>query len=206
MTVGPITIYLIRHGEVHNPHNILYGRMPRFRLSDLGRRQARAAGRWLKGRPLSAIVCSPMLRAQQTAKEIIAYTQNLRLGTSKLLNEVCTSYEGRPGAEIDARKGDVYTGADTCSEQPEDVVMRTRKFIARMRRQYAGGRVVAVTHGDIVTFMVLWAKGEDLTPGNKNRLLQVGFPTAYPAHASVTTLTYHTTDSDEKPNLSYLIP
>jgi broad specificity phosphatase PhoE len=144
-----------------------------------------------------------MLRARHTAKEIHPYVQNVTLRRSKLLNEVRTSYEGCPGAEIDARNGDVYTGADTSSEQPQDLVARTRKFIARMRSQFPGGRVAAVTHGDIVTFMVLWAKGQDLTPRNKTRLLQIGFPSAYPAHASITTLLYDTADPDETPIVQY---
>ena len=29
-------IHLIRHGEVHNPGGVLYGRLPHFRLSELG--------------------------------------------------------------------------------------------------------------------------------------------------------------------------
>lgn len=206
MKAGPIQIHLIRHGEVHNPRQILYGRLPGFPLSDHGRQQAGAAGRMLKGRPIRAVFCSPMLRARQTAKEIIQHYKKLKLRTTTLLDEVCTSYEGRPGAEIDARGGDIYTGTDACYEQPEDVVARTRKFILRMQHHYAGGEVAAVTHGDVVTFMVLWAKGVDLTPRNKTRLFQVGFPTAYPAHASITTLTYQTSDPEEKPNLHYITP
>jgi broad specificity phosphatase PhoE len=206
MTTGPIAIHLIRHGEVHNPRQILYGRLPGFPLSDRGRRQAGAAGLWLKGRPICAVFCSPMLRARQTAKEIIQHHNKLKLRTSTLLNEVCTSYEGRAGAEIDALGGDIYTGTDACYEQPEDVVARTRKFILRMRRHYSPGEVAAVTHGDVVTFMVLWANDVDLTPRNKTRLLQVGFPTAYPAHASITTLTYRTSDPCEKPTLRAIPP
>ena len=29
-------VHLLRHGEVHNPGGILYGRLPGFRLSDAG--------------------------------------------------------------------------------------------------------------------------------------------------------------------------
>jgi broad specificity phosphatase PhoE len=130
----------------------------------------------------------------------------LTLRISTFLNEVYTCYEGRPGAEIDAREGDLYTGAEPCFEQPKDIVARTRKFVARMRRQYAGGRVAAVTHGDVITFMVLWAKGYDVTPRNKTRLLHAGYPEAYPAHASITTLTYNTTNPEEKPIVGYTKP
>ena len=30
------TVHLLRHGEVHNPAKILYGRLPGYRLSDEG--------------------------------------------------------------------------------------------------------------------------------------------------------------------------
>lgn len=206
MTAGPITILLIRHGEVHNPLGILYGRLPRFGLSEKGYKQADATGRLLNGSPMDAIFSSPMLRARQTANEILKYHKNLKLHTSTLLNEVYTPYEGRPGAEIDTRNGDVYTGTDACYEQPVDVVARTRRFILRMRRQYAGGRVAAVTHGDVVTFMVLWTRGFDLTPRNKTRLLEAGYAQSYPAHAAITTLTYQTSEPEEKPTIQYIEP
>jgi broad specificity phosphatase PhoE len=147
-----------------------------------------------------------MLRARQTAKEIIKYHSHLKLRTSSMLNEVNTSFEGRPGAEIDARNGDIYTGTEACYEQPENIVARTRRFILRMRRHYTGGRVAAVTHGDVVTFMVLWARGFDLTPRNKTRLLDAGFAQSYPAHASITTLIYQTTVLMEKPTIQYVTP
>ena len=34
-------VHLLRHGEVFNPTGILYGRMPGFSLSDLGRQMQR---------------------------------------------------------------------------------------------------------------------------------------------------------------------
>jgi probable phosphoglycerate mutase len=203
---GPIQIHLIRHGEVHNPRQILYGRLPRFRLNSDGRRQARAAGAHLNGRPIDALFSSPLLRARQTAEAIIQYHPHLKLRISELLNEVRTSYEGRPGAEIDARNGDVYTGGDVCTEQPYEIVHRTRRFIQLVGKQYTGGQVAAVTHGDVITFMVLWAKGFDLIPQNKTRLLQAGYPVAYPFHASVTTLTYPSAYPEEKPRISYTLP
>jgi len=205
-TDGPIIIDLIRHGEVHNPQQVLYGRLPGFRLSEKGRRQARSAGRHLQDSTISAVFSSPMLRARQTAREILSSCGNLKLRISGLLNEVCTSFEGRPGAEIDARGGDVYSGVDACFEQPEDIVVRTRKFISRMRSQYDSGRVLAVTHGDVITFTVLWAGGFDVRPQNKNRLLQAGYPVAYPDHASITTLIYQSGSPEEKPTVDYINP
>ncbi len=197
-------IHLVRHGEVHNPHKILYGRLPRFKLSTRGQQQARRAGDRLNNKPIAAVFSSPLLRARQTATEILNHHPQLDLHISTLLNEVYTLYEGRPGAEIDARDGDLYSGADACFEQPADIVARVRRFLARMRTHYPGKQVVAVTHGDIITFAVLWAKGFDLTPQNKTRLLKAGYPVAYPATASITTLSFKTGAAEEVPNIAYI--
>ena len=64
---GVITVHLLRHGEVHNPDHVLYGRLPGFRLSELGERQAVAAATWLARRDIAYLVASPLERAQQTA-------------------------------------------------------------------------------------------------------------------------------------------
>ncbi len=31
-------VHVVRHGEVHNPDGVLYGRLPGFHLSEAGRR------------------------------------------------------------------------------------------------------------------------------------------------------------------------
>jgi broad specificity phosphatase PhoE len=206
MVKAPTRIHLVRHGEVHNPRQILYGRLPRFGLNHRGRQQARRAAEWLNRRALAALFSSPMLRARQTAQAVLDGNSNLVLHISAWLNEVHTIYAGRPGAEIDARGGDVYTGSGDGYEQPPDIVARAGKFCRRVRTRFAGRQAAAVTHGDIITIMVLWASGFELTPVNKTRLRQAGFPVAYPAHASVTTLTYFTLDPDERPEIDYRQP
>ena len=203
MATQPTIIHLVRHGEVHNPQQILYGRLPRFRLSKGGLQQAKQTGEYLSNTPIDTVFSSPMLRARQTAQAMFGSNGHCKTHISTLLNEVCTAYQGRPGAELDARNGDVYSGAAACFEQPGDVVARTRKFIARVRKHYTGQHVAAVTHGDIVTFMVLWAEGFDLLPENKTRLKQAGYPVSYPTHASITTLTYQGRSPQEKPQWDY---
>lgn len=199
-------LYLIRHGEVYNPNSILYGRLPRFPLSPKGFRQALATGRFLKNRPIEAIFSSPLLRARQTAERILSCHHGLKLRISSHLNEVYTSYEGRPGAEVDARNGDLYSGSAACYEQPFDLVKRVRIFIARILKQHAGGEVVAVTHGDIIVFTVLWAQGFELHPLNKTRLKQAGYATDYPENAAITTLTFSGSPTHERPQIEYANP
>ncbi|NJL93739.1 MAG: histidine phosphatase family protein [Anaerolineae bacterium] len=156
------TLHLVRHGEVHNPQAILYGRLPRFRLSERGREQARAAAEALRAEPLVAVYTSPMLRARQTAG-IIAEPHNLPVQQSALLNEIHSPHQGRPYAELDAIKWNLYEGIGPEYEQPEDIVARLQRFAARLRRNHPGQAVAAVTHGDVVIHAQLWARGLALT-------------------------------------------
>jgi len=60
-------VHLVRHGEVHNPTRVLYGRLEGFGLSDLGHRLAAAAVATLAGHPVTALYASPLQRAQESA-------------------------------------------------------------------------------------------------------------------------------------------
>ncbi|WP_194420452.1 histidine phosphatase family protein [Microbacterium abyssi] len=63
-------LHLVRHGEVHNPRRLLYGRLPHYRLSEDGRRMARAAAEYVEGldRPVTSLHCSPLERTQESAE------------------------------------------------------------------------------------------------------------------------------------------
>ena len=67
-------IHLVRHGEVFNPQGVLYGRLPGYGLSDLGRRMAQAAADDLlaRDRPVRSLVASPLQRTRQSAEPVAA--------------------------------------------------------------------------------------------------------------------------------------
>jgi len=202
----PTTVYLVRHGNVHNPHKILYGRLPRFRLSQRGLEEARSAGRFLNGTNINAIYSSPLLRTRQTAQEILAFHPELELRQSRHLIEVLTAFEGRQSAEVDARYGDVYTGVGPTYEQPQDIFERALKFFRFARDRHSGENVVAVTHGDVIVFTMLWARGLALNPQNKADLHALGFTGGYPATGSLTAFTFRTDSPRELPEVRYFKP
>ena len=67
-----VTIHLTRHGEVHNPEGILYGRIPGYGLSERGRAMAERLGGFYAeaGRDVRLLVSSPLQRAQETIAPI----------------------------------------------------------------------------------------------------------------------------------------
>ena len=65
-------VHLLRHGEVHNPEGVLYGRMDGFHLSDLGRRMAERVAEVVGERDIVHMRTSPLERAQETAAPLAA--------------------------------------------------------------------------------------------------------------------------------------
>ena len=60
----------VRHGEVHNPARVLYGRLPDYHLSRAGRGMAASAAAHVAqlGDPVAALYASPLERAQESAE------------------------------------------------------------------------------------------------------------------------------------------
>ena len=86
-------VHLLRHGEVHNPGGVLYGRLPDFHLSESGRAMAEAAARAVTGRDVVLVVASPLERAQETAAPIAAVF-GLDITTDDRLIEAGNVFEG----------------------------------------------------------------------------------------------------------------
>jgi len=87
-------VHVLRHGEVHNPEKILYGRLPGFRLSELGIQMAKAAAIALAERNIAHVVSSPLERAVQTAEPIAAQFK-LDIATDERLLESGNFFEGK---------------------------------------------------------------------------------------------------------------
>jgi len=87
------TVHLVRHGEVHNPDGILYGRREGFHLSPRGHAMAERVGEVLAGRDITHLVSSPLERAQETAAPLAG-----RLGLTPVLDarvlESTNKFEG----------------------------------------------------------------------------------------------------------------
>lgn len=86
-------VHVLRHGEVHNPGGILYGRLPNFRLSANGEAQARAVASALADHDITHVVASPLQRAQETAAPI-AEKHGLQIATDANLIEAANDFEG----------------------------------------------------------------------------------------------------------------
>jgi probable phosphoglycerate mutase len=170
---------------VHNPGEILYGRLPRYGLSALGRRQAEMTASVLAEEAINAFYTSPLLRARQTAAVLRSAHPGAALHISVLLSEVLTGWQGRPHQDLAAIGFNFYdhpTGPQ--DESLQDVWARIQRFVGRVRRKHAGEEVVAVTHGDICHLARAGYRGLPI------EIASIRMPHPYPGHGSLTRLTF----------------
>lgn len=145
------TIHLVRHGKVENPKGVIYGRLPGFHLSEIGRRQAEQAAAHLKNAPLGALWASPLERAQETA-QTIAKWHDLEIVTDERLIESGTELEGigrtlLAFATSPRRWWSLRNPMKpSWGESFEDIKERMKEAIADAVRQAAGNEVAVVSH------------------------------------------------------------
>jgi broad specificity phosphatase PhoE len=87
-------VHLLRHGEVHNPQGVLYGRLPGYHLSDLGREMAERIAKHLADADITHLVSSPLERAQETAAPA-AKALGLPVSVDDRLIEAGNFFEGK---------------------------------------------------------------------------------------------------------------
>lgn len=179
------TIIFARHTDVHNPDDVLYGRLPRFGLSELGLRQAERSAEALANEPVSLFYSSPQLRARQTARILASRHGDVHVRVSSLLAEVLTSWQGHAHSELDPFHFDFYSNPFSESDEKLEALWgRIERFVGRVRRKHAGQTIVAVTHGDVVFLVRSCFRGMPVQVGS---IRMRGF---YPGKGSLTRLTF----------------
>ncbi|MPZ53008.1 MAG: histidine phosphatase family protein [Acidimicrobiia bacterium] len=149
-------VHLVRHGETHNPNDVVYASLPGFDLSERGRSQTRDTARFLGSQSIVAIWSSPLQRALRTA-EIVAERTGHSVDIDDDLTEwaLLDRWAGVPWDEVDDR----HVGELTAYlEDPTDLAFsnetlgeladRITGVIDRLDEQYPHGEVVVVTHQD----------------------------------------------------------
>jgi broad specificity phosphatase PhoE len=141
------TVHLLRHGEVYNPTGVLYGRLPGYRLSELGERMAEAVAKSLTGRDITYLVSSPLERAQQTARPS-ADLLGLPIAIDPDLIESANWFEGRNVALSDPRAWPKLINPlrPSWGEAYKDIAIRMRRALMAAKHQAQGHEALAVSH------------------------------------------------------------
>ena len=135
-------IYLVRHGEVDNPQQIIYGRELDFPLTPAGRLQMRKLAEKLKNQGIQpqVIYTSPLLRTIQTAQEMANVFKKIPIIKKEALLE--SDSKGLTGNPLSwTRERDVYhwPGKDYWIESPETMTQRMTTVINKIREKILSG-------------------------------------------------------------------
>jgi broad specificity phosphatase PhoE len=91
--VSRTLVHLLRHGKVHNPHDILYGRLPGYPLAASGRAMAAGVADYLSAADITYLAASSLQRAQETAAPL-ARAFGLDIATDDRIIEAANEFEG----------------------------------------------------------------------------------------------------------------
>ena len=149
-------IYVIRHADVENPRRVLYGHLPGFHLSALGRAQAEALGDRLRDAGLRRIVHSPLDRAAETARLINEHlAQPAFLEADPELREADFSryLQGVPYWQVPVRRPlwivhKTRRGIVAGDESFDALGGRVLDVVKRLAREHPGEPMAVVSHAD----------------------------------------------------------
>jgi len=177
------TVHLVRHGEVHNPQKVLYGRLPGFGLSELGQQMAVGIAQHFQkraetGRPVHMLAASPLQRAQETVAPISAALE-LPVITEDRVLEAENGFEGLSEVKRQLRNprwwpllvnplrpswGEPYTA------QVNRVLTAVKDLSDQAVAAHGeGAEVVVVSHQLPIWVTRLWAEGRPLWHDPRDR-------------------------------------
>ncbi|SEL53722.1 histidine phosphatase family protein [Nonomuraea pusilla] len=193
-------VHLLRHGEVHNPSGVLYGRLPGYHLSETGRLMAQTVAKVITGRDVVALYSSPLERALETAAPL-AETFGLDVVTDERLIEARNQLQGRPvgqGLAIlrDWRNYRYFWNPmrPSWGEPYPEIVRRMRSMIDDARAAARGHEAVLVSHQLPIWAIRMAAEGRRLWHDPRRRQC---------ALASLTTFSF---DGDRLISIGYSEP
>lgn len=205
------TVHLLRHGQVHNPDSIVYGRLPDYHLSELGARMAEAAAadfreRVNRGDRYVLLASSPLTRARETAAPV-ARELGLDVVTEERIIEPRNHFEGlHVGQKVltDPKHWPYMLNPlrPSWGEPYRQQVARMAEATRDLARRAVeiggdGAQAIAVSHQLPIWLTRLSIEGRPLPHDPRRRQCNL---------ASVTSLTFEDLDVPAVPTLTYREP
>ncbi|MBB3729173.1 MULTISPECIES: histidine phosphatase family protein [Nonomuraea] len=190
-------VHLLRHGEVHNPKGILYGRLPGYHLSETGLQMAETVAKAVADRDIVGLYSSPLERAKETAAPLAAKL-GLEVAIDERLIEAGNILEGRPIARLVRSPRNYrhfwHPGRPSWGEPYTEVVARMRSMVDTARAASRGHEAVLVSHQLPIWMIRVAAEGRRLWHDPRRRQC---------ALASLTTFTF---EGDRLVSIGYSEP
>ena len=162
------TLHLVRHGHHDWLQRGFPGRNPGVHLSEQGVVDAVKVSEWLKDLPISAIISSPLERAQETAGQL-AKRLGMEIRTEMDFNEFdFGTWNGMTFPELRAQPGFQTWETARCMCQPPNgetliqVQARVVNLLHRLAAEFGDKQIALFGHADPIKTAVFYAVGGPL--------------------------------------------
>lgn len=161
---------LVRHGETEwNAERRIQGQID-IALNATGRRQAAAAGQWLRQAGIAALYSSDLQRAWATAEAIGSATGLVPLALPEMRERRYGIFEGLTYAELKARHPAGYAAFEArdpdydfeTGESLNDMFARVTGKLGQLASEHPGQSVVVVLHGGVLDIINRFVRGTPL--------------------------------------------
>ena len=177
---------MVRHGEVDNPNGVLYGRLPNFALTTLGRQMAEASASELASSKanITRLFSSPLLRTLQSARPI-SEELNLSVSTENQIIEPTNIFEGKKVGLATVSANPAYLlklynpFQPSWGEPYKQIVSRMTEALRRAWDQTPGGEIVMVSHQLPIWSLHLAASGKPLWHDPRSRRCDLSSITSF---------------------------
>ena len=156
-----MNIYLFRHGEVENPAEVLYARLPGFHLSAEGREHVCLTAEKLRGAGIKKVYTSPLERGIETAEiiiEVLGLNKSDLIIEENLIESDCGKCAGMPYKKfykmverLDWAKQDLIEPIEHSGERVLSVMDRVA---------LGDENAILVSHGDPIIGAVIKITGD----------------------------------------------
>jgi probable phosphoglycerate mutase len=162
MTTTTTTLLLARHGQTVWHAENRYAGVSDIGLTDTGRAQAEALGRWAAAHPVDAIWTSPLSRAVATAEPACRALGLVPRREADLAECDFGVVEGRTLAEFEAEvpdraaafRADPVAHPFPGAEDPTAAAARGAAALRRIATAHPGGRVLVVAHNTLLRLVL----------------------------------------------------
>lgn len=166
-----MTVMLVRHGRSHaNTSGLLAGRTEAVSLDERGLEQSVALAGRLRGVPIRTIVCSPLLRCQQTVDPLAQELGLEPVPDTRLIKVDYGEWTGRPLTDLVKEplwavvqqhpSAVVFPGGESLAQVQARAVAAVREYDRALAEANGGDALwIACTHGDVIKSIVADALG-----------------------------------------------
>jgi broad specificity phosphatase PhoE len=161
-TTAPTTLWLIRHAEVDERYQSVFGGRIDMELSPRGHQQSQALARYLHGKPIDAIYSSPMKRVRQTLAPILTNGAPKPIVLEDLREVDFGDWTGLHWNEVNAKYG--VSALEWLDQLERDGIPNaecTRSFRSRVEPclrqvllEQSGKQVAIACHGGVIRMIL----------------------------------------------------